>query len=190
MENIIAAPDKVYSYSEFTEEVRKEAGTDERCKLNMSRINRLEKQIVLKDEFLKLKNRFDPRWKWLLIAEPWCGDGAQSIPVIMKIAELYPGISLEIILRDKNPEIMERYLTLGKKSIPKLICFNKRDGSELWIWGPRPSILAGKLEIIKKKNPEISKEELSKVIHLWYADNKSEAIQNEFLQIFREWEEK
>ncbi len=47
-------------------------------------------------------------------------------------------LDLRIIFRDDNPELMNRYLTNGSKSIPKLIAFDKAN-SELFTWGRDPN---------------------------------------------------
>lgn len=74
---------------------------------------------------------------WMVITEPWCGDSAYNLPVIAEAAALTDAITLRILLRDDNLDIMDQYLTSGSRSIPKLVAFSE-DGSELFTWGPRP----------------------------------------------------
>ena len=57
----------------------------------------------------------------LVLAEGWCGDAAQILPVINKIAEYSSLIDLKVVCRDENPELMDQFLTNGSKSIPKVI---------------------------------------------------------------------
>ncbi|MEL7362077.1 MAG: thioredoxin family protein, partial [Bacteroidota bacterium] len=47
-------------------------------------------------------------------------------------------LSLHVLLRDENVDLIERYHTNGSHSIPKLIAFDA-DGAELFTWGPRPA---------------------------------------------------
>jgi hypothetical protein len=103
---------------------------------------------------------------------------------------LFPDISLHIILRDEYPEIILHYHTDGKKAIPKLICFDEENNKELWTWGPRPEDLVKELSKLKAENPEISKEDYSKFMHLWYAKDKGHAIQNELFKLIKSWSEK
>ena len=56
--------------------------------------------------------------KLLVIAEDWCGDASNTVPVVAKLADAVPGLELRVILRDANPEVMDRYLTNGSRSIP------------------------------------------------------------------------
>ena len=62
---------------------------------------------------------------WLVLTESWCGDAAQNLPIMARIVEANPNISLKIVLRDENTSLMNQYLTKGGKSIPKLICIDK-----------------------------------------------------------------
>src|SRR5690606_22880736 len=75
-------------------------------KLNRQRMHRLEKTVNL-DKSLKEKARsLGVRWIWLVITEGWCGDAAQNIPVIEKIAAENERIETRYVLRDENPELM------------------------------------------------------------------------------------
>src|ERR671921_2574989 len=63
--------------------------------------------------------------KLLVIAEDWCGDASNTIPIIAKFANAVPGIELRVIQRDQHPEVMNRYLTNGSRSIPILIALDE-----------------------------------------------------------------
>jgi thioredoxin-like negative regulator of GroEL len=74
---------------------------------------------------------------WMVLTEPWCGDSAFLLPVIAEAAALSGRVTLRILLRDDNLDIMDQYLTGGSRSIPKLVAFSE-DGHERFTWGPRP----------------------------------------------------
>src|SRR5690606_14511850 len=106
--------------------------------------------------------------------EPWCGDSAQSLPVLAKIAELNSNIDFQIILRDKNHEWIDKYLTNGGRAIPKMIVFDEK-GNELFVWGPRPApaqIISNNWNTKKDKTWDEYETEL----HTWYAKDKTETI--------------
>lgn len=44
-----------------------------------------------------------------MLTEGWCGDAAQNLPVINKIAEENPNINLKLVLRDENLELMDEF---------------------------------------------------------------------------------
>ena len=59
------------------------------------------------------------------------------MPVLAKLAATVPGLELRVILRDQHPEVMDRYLTNGSRSIPIVIALDEQF-RELGHWGPRP----------------------------------------------------
>jgi thioredoxin-like negative regulator of GroEL len=73
----------------------------------------------------------------MVLTEPWCGDSAFLLPIIAEAAALSNHVTLRILLRDDNLDVMDQYLTGGSRSIPKLVAFSA-DGDELFTWGPRP----------------------------------------------------
>jgi len=159
---------------------------NEYAQINVQRMMRLDKSTVINDEIKKELRSLKKKLIWLVIAEAWCGDVAHNLPVIAKIAEQSGNINLRIILRDKNPEIMNQYLTNGGKAIPKLICFEAGTLKELGTWGPRPAP-AQKLAMELKTVPNITGEEKKRKIILWYAEDKTKTIQNEFLNLIKSW---
>lgn len=191
-----AISEKSYSYREYigmTEKLLsagKTTGNDqseemiEYTKLNLVRMNRIEKTTGINEQLINSISSLEKELTWLVISEPWCGDAANIVPVLALISDTNEKINLRIILRDDNPEIMDRYLTNGGKAIPKLIIFDSLSGDELAVWGPRPATLQNEINKIKS-NPGYSKDELKKTIQLWYAENKSKDIQSEILNLIK-----
>lgn len=160
-------------------------GEDERyvhfSQLNLNRMLRLNKTFEIPNTAINcIKDMTHQNW-WL-ITEGWCGDSAQSLPIIHKISEINPNINLKIILREENPDIMERFLTNGKKSIPKLIA--ERDGVILFVWGPRPEGCQKLYEELISKNTEF--EELEIAIQKWYNNDKGLSILQELIHFQEE----
>jgi hypothetical protein len=124
---------------------------------------------------------------WMAITEPWCGDTAQNLPYIYKIAELNPSIRLRVILRDSNPEIMDRYLSeTGARSIPKLVAFDE-SGNELFQWGARPK--EAQELVVKLKNEGMEKEKFLEQLHIWYGRDSGRTLEKEFLQLLEKSKE-
>jgi hypothetical protein len=120
----------------------------------------------------------------MLLTEDWCGDSAQNIPYIVKMAECNSMINLRILLRDQNTDIIDLYLSdSNSRSIPKLVAFNE-NGDELFQWGPRPKEAQ---ELVRKlKSEGLSKEEYILQLHLWYGKNRRKNLELEFIQIIEE----
>jgi hypothetical protein len=151
--------------------------------INAQRMKRIDKQCVINNNLNRLVSQINKKQKWIVISETWCGDSAQCLPVIAKIAKLNKNIKLEIIFRDEHLEVIDAFLTNGTRSIPKLICVDEETESVNYIWGPRPRVIQDKVLELKSKNMEITHDELVKHIHLWYAQDKTNAIQNEFIDL-------
>ncbi len=60
----------------------------------------------------------------LVIAEDWCPDVAQNAAMIAKISDEVPGMELSVVLRDDNPDLMNEFLTDGRKRIPVIVFFD------------------------------------------------------------------
>ena len=107
--------------------------------LNQRRMKRLDKTLKLSEEDINTIQNFKGNITWLVLTESWCGDAAQTMPMMQKIAALNSGISLKVILRDENLELMDEFLYNGGRSIPKLIAYDTDKEAVLGDWGPRPS---------------------------------------------------
>lgn len=145
--------------------------------MNNQRMNRLEKHYnvseSLKNQLSNLKNNYT----FLTITEGWCGDSAQIVPVIEKMASLSINIRSLYILRDDNPEIMNLFLTNGARSIPITVCINDDSGEIIWKYGPRPA--AGFAIVNKAKAEGKTKDQMSEELHLWYGRNRQADIEAE-----------
>lgn len=150
-------------------------------KLNWQRMKRLEKTIEL-DEVTAGAVRANTRPQtWLIITEAWCGDAAQNIPIIEKIAAENANIETRYILRDENPELIDRFLTFGARSIPKLIATDAGTLEVLWTWGARPKELQGLFFDLRDKGLE--KPAIMEQLQRWYNDDKGRSVQREFVEL-------
>ena len=144
-------------------------------KLNDRRMTRLDKTIQLSHETLLALKKNDKPITWLVLTEGWCGDAAQTLPVINKIADESDLITLKIIFRDEHEELMSHFLTNGGKSIPKLLVLNS-ENDVLNTWGPRPNIATKMVQDYKNTHGQLDaafKQELQ----VWYNKNKGVNIQ-------------
>ncbi len=114
----------------------------------------------------------------LVIAEDWCGDASNTVPIVAKWADAVPGVDLRIIQRDQHPEVMDRYLTNGSRSIPIVIVLDE-DFRELGHWGPRPTVLQS---WVTANRGTIPKTELYPQVRTWYARDRGETTLREVLE--------
>ena len=148
----------------------------EYVKLNKSRMNRWLRTGLLKGSTQQTIEKIREVQNWYIITEPWCGDAAHSVPFIYLLSELNQNIKLTLILRDSEPEWIERYLTNGSRSIPILIVRNNYD-EDLFTWGPRPKEC--QLLISELKKQQISDEDIKTRAQEWYNKNKGISLQEE-----------
>lgn len=122
----------------------------------------------------------EPR-RLLVLAEDWCGDASNTVPVLAKLVEQVPGLELRVLRRDEHPEFMDQYLTNGSRSIPIVVVL---DASlrELGHWGPRPVELQGWVMANRGSMP---KAELYPQARKWYARDRGESTLREVLSIAR-----
>lgn len=153
-------------------------------KLNLARTQRIHKTVSINPALKKAVVNLQHNYTWMVISEAWCGDSAQNLPLIAEIAMLNPGkINLYIILRDENPDMIDNYLTNGARAIPKLIAVNATLSKEAFVWGPRPAPAQELLRAWKNNPKGKSWDEFEKELHGWYAKDKTESLQNEFIQL-------
>ncbi len=153
-------------------------------KLNVQRMKRLNKTIEVPANVIELLKEKAANWTWVILTEPWCGDAAQCVPVIEKLALSAGNIQTLYLLRDEHPEVMDAYLTNGGRSIPKLICLDKT-GKELFTWGPRPAVIQEVMNRLKAEGiTEIAT--IVEQIQKAYNEDKQAGIYNEFECLLKE----
>lgn len=161
-------------------------GMTEYTQKNVERMNRLDQQTALNSSLKEKLDAIEEPWIWLVLTEGWCGDAAQNIPVLNKMAEASSQIDLKMILRDEHHAIIDEYLTSGGRSIPKLVCLHADTLEEIGSWGPRPGDFQQKA-MAWKDDPDLSKKQWAEKLHQWYRDDNSQTIQDDFEQLIEEW---
>lgn len=147
-------------------------------KLNQQRMKRLNKTVEVPAALQELLQAKVKNWTWWVLTEPWCGDAAQCVPVIEKLALAVSGIQTLYILRDEHLTVMDAYLTNGGRAIPKLICLDE-NGAEVFTWGPRPAVIQDVMNRLKAEGvTEIS--EIVEAIQKAYNEDKQQGIYHEF----------
>lgn len=151
--------------------------------LNDKRMKRLDKTIKpTENTQLEIAKITEPQ-TWLVITEGWCGDAAQNLPVIAKMASLNSNIELKLVLRDENLELMDLFLTNGGRSIPKLIILDN-DLNVLNTWGPRPSIATKMVADYKAEHGALDAN-FKQDLQVWYNKDKGQSTQNDFVEMIQ-----
>ncbi|MEP0264240.1 thioredoxin family protein [Dokdonia sp.] len=141
--------------------------------LNQRRMKRLDKTTKLQEaDIAKIKD-FKGDVTWLVITESWCGDAAQTMPVMQKIAQLSEGITLKVVQRDENLELIDTFLYNGGRSIPKLVAIDNTTGNVLTDWGPRPSEATKMVDDYKAEHGKLTPE-FKQDLQVWYNKDKGQ----------------
>ena len=152
--------------------------------LNVKRMDRLDKKIELSEATILRLQKLDKKQLWLVLTEGWCGDAAQNLPVIEKMAKQSSHIELRLILRDENPEVMDLFLTNGARAIPKLISFDE-EFNVLFTWGARPSIATQMVTDYKAKHGKLDPE-FKKNLQVWYNKDKGQNVQSDVVTLIEQ----
>jgi len=183
-----------YSYSEYrnlvsdlaekglaTGPVQSEA-LSQYTQLNNSRMRRWDKTLKFSDEAVAKIKSVQQKISWLVLSESWCGDASPAIPVMNKITELNPNISLSIILRDENLDIMNQFLTNGGMSIPKLIAIDGDENTVVATWGPRSMKATNLVDTYKAENGQLTAE-FKQDLQIFYNKDKGQSILEDLLKL-------
>jgi hypothetical protein len=88
----------------------------------------------------------------LVLAEDWCGDVINNLPVLGRLAQQTVKLNARVFLRDQNEDLMNLYLNQGKfKSIP-VFAFFDADFKPLGHLIERPASVT---ELMAQKRKEI-----------------------------------
>ncbi|MGC1515341.1 MAG: thioredoxin family protein [Maribacter sp.] len=150
--------------------------------LNDRRMRRWDKTLQFSEEAITRITSVKQKITWLVLTESWCGDASPALPVLHKVAEINPNISVVILLRDAHLELMNLFLTNGAMSIPKLIAMDESQRKILFTWGPRSSKATALVAAHKQEHGELTpafKEDLQ----VWYNRDKGQSILEDLLRL-------
>ena len=143
---------------------------------NNRRMGRLDRQTQLEADLRKSLSLLKRETIWLVLTEAWCGDAAQSIPVMAKAADECDA-TLKLILRDENLDLMDRFLTNGARSIPMLLVLDAESKELLGKWGPRPA--PAQAMVMHSIASGEDYHDRHHDLHLWYGRDRTKTFQAE-----------
>lgn len=120
----------------------------------------------------------------LVLTEDWCGDAANTVPVIARLAERAPNLQLRLLKRDENLEVMDQFLTGTARSIPLAIVLDA-DFQPVARWGPRPSELQ-EFVLRERRAGVRPSADIYRDVRRWYARDRGESTLRELLAAARE----
>jgi hypothetical protein len=155
------------------------------AELNQHRMKRLEKTYTVSAAALDALNKVSQPIGALVITEGWCGDAAQSLPVIAAMCKV-ADIPVRCVLRDESPALIDLHLTNGARSIPKVLFIDLDQWIVMASWGPRPQALQRMVTDYRAlSEPKLPYTEFAKNIQLWYAKDKQQSIEQEMIEMLK-----
>jgi len=131
------------------------------------------------DDVLQAALSLPGRWHLLVMAEDWCGDAVHSVPYVARLTDLVPQLSMRVIGRDENPDLMDGHLTDGTRSIPVVMILDE-DFREVGWWGPRPSPFR---DLFHREIKPLPKPERFPRVRAWYAKDQGRTTLRELLAL-------
>ena len=150
--------------------------------LNDRRMNRLDKTIRLSEETIASAKDVKAPITWLVLTEGWCGDAAQNLPFLNKMAELNPNIDIRFVLRDENLSLIDAFLTNGNRSIPKVIMLDNETNKVLNSYGPRPSNATKLVNDYKSTHGKLTPE-FKEDLQRWYNKDKGQSTIQDLVKL-------
>ena len=119
-------------------------------------------------------------WHLLVLAEDWCGDAVNSLPVVARLAASVSNVDLRIVSRDANPELMDSHLSpTGGRAIPVVILLDADFVERGW-WGSRPRALQA---WVNSEGAALSKEDRYLEARRWYVADRGASTATEIAQL-------
>lgn len=149
--------------------------------LGLQRMHRTMSKFLVNEDELEVLKKKDFRGKILIISEPWCGDASTTVPVLSEFFAA-ADVPVKIFLRDDDPELINRFLTNGSQSIPKVLIVDE-DFSVKNSWGPRTEH-GTELLHKHKESPEVyPKDQFYNDLQVYYAKNRGKDAVTEVLSL-------
>ena len=119
------------------------------------------------------------RWHVVVLLEDWCGDAVNTVPFLHRLADATPGVTLRVLERDRNLDLMDAHLSNGARAIPLAIVYD-----ELFVergqWGSRPAVLQ---QWVREHGLAMEKDARYKQVRTWYARDKGVTTVEEMLSL-------
>jgi hypothetical protein len=94
---------------------------------NQDRFETNERRVKIDADDLAAFQRLPRPLPVLALAEDWCGDVIDNLPVLGRLAAESGRLDVRIFLRDQNLDLMDQYLNQGQfRSIPVFVIYDQQ----------------------------------------------------------------
>ncbi len=128
-------------------------------------------------------NAHGGQWHILVLAEDWCGDAVNSLPVIAQLVTSVSNVDLRIVSRDANPDLMDAHLSpTGGRAIPVVLLLDDEFAERGW-WGSRPRALQAWIDT---DGAALSKQDRYREARRWYVADRGASTAREIAHLITE----
>ncbi len=103
---------------------------------HQARWREADEQLQLSDDQRARLASLDRRVNLLVLSGVWCGDCVRQVPILRRIEEAAPAVTLRILDRDGNPELRDELRLSGAAKVPVAVFLNE-DFFEVSRYGDR-----------------------------------------------------
>lgn len=126
---------------------------------NQERLAANERDLTLDPADTAAFKRLPRPLNVLVLAEDWCGDVIDNLPILGRLAAESGKLNVSVFLRDQHPDLMDNYLNRGEfRSIPVFVFFDD-DFREIGRFIERPESVsarrAGQRRDLSAQHPEL-----------------------------------
>lgn len=118
-------------------------------------------------------------WKLLALSADWCGDAANSLPHLARLAAETDGLELRLLERDEHLDLMDEHLTDGARAFPVVILLDHAGHERGW-WGSRPADLGA---WVRTEGKKLESGPRYKEVRKWYVRDKGQSTLHEVVSM-------
>ncbi|NKB89393.1 MAG: hypothetical protein GKS06_14330 [Acidobacteria bacterium] len=120
--------------------------------------------------------------KFLVVAEDWCHDSANTVPYLVRLAEQVEGWDVRVLNSSTGRAVMNANRTPdGRASTPTIVVLDQNDET-LGVFVERPAVLQ---DWFQQNKDEIERRELMEQKSTWYAEDAGEETLRELIELAR-----
>ncbi len=107
------------------------------------------------------------QWHLLVVAENWCGDAANSVPYLARLAAESPNLDLRLLRKAEAEDLLQAHAVDGGGRIPLAIVLDEQL-TERGVWIERPAELRALVAQLQAWD-DLEAEDIRAQVRAWYA---------------------
>lgn len=131
------------------------------------------------DPLLVPLQRLRGHWHLLVVGEPWCSDGVNSLPYFARLADRLPAVDMRIVDRATGAALLAEHPLDGRGAIPLVVLLDDRF-VERGVWVEQPAPLRA---LVAANEHVVSSDSLRVLVRGWYLDDGGATATRELVRL-------